>query len=556
MKPGHEVTKSNLNILRWLIATSKGMRLQAALNATLGVVGVALDFAFIYATKWTIDIATDPTQSVSLTPAALCLVGIMVSQILLGYARRWMGQVLNVRAQNIMQRHIFARVLHNEWNGTESRHTGDMLNRLERDVRDITTTITDTLPSTITVAVRFIGAFWFLFSMAPRLALLLAIIAPIFILFSRIYIRRMRAITRQVRNTDSSIQSLMQEGLQHNLVLKTLEHEEETLAQLHTSQNALQHQIKQRTRFSATSSMLINIGFSTGYITTFLWGVYNLQQGTITYGMMIAFIQLVGQIQGPFRDMMRFVPLMTGAFTAGERLMELEDEPMEMKGEPVRFAQGAGIELTDVCYAYKGGHRQILSHFSYTFPAGSRTAILGETGAGKTTLIRLILALVHPQSGSIRIYDAQQSVPISPLTRCNLVYVPQGNTLFSGTVRSNLLMGNPQATEQQMKEALHVACADFILALPYGLDTRCGENGTGLSEGQMQRISIARALLRRGNILLLDEASSALDNDTEQQLLCNLNQWLKPHQTLIFITHRRSVTQLCPRTLHIRRNND
>ncbi len=545
--------KSNSSILRWLMATSRGMRLQASLNATLGIVGVALDFAFIYATKWTIDIATDPSRTLPLTPAALCLVAIIILQIALGYARRWMGQVLNVRAQNIMQRHIFARVLHNEWNGTESRHTGDMLNRLERDVRDITSAITETLPSTLTVAVRFIGAFCFLFSMAPRLALLLAVIAPLFILCSRIYIKRMRTITRQVRNTDSAIQSLMQEGLQHNLVLKTLEHEGETLSQLHTSQSTLQQQVKQRTLFSGTSGALINIGFSSGYLITFLWGAHSLQQGAITYGMMLAFVQLVGQIQGPFRDIMRFVPLMIGAFTAGERLMELEDTPMEEKGEPIRFAQGAGIRLTDVSYTYKGGQREILSHFSYDFPAGSRTAILGETGAGKTTLIRLILALVRPQSGTIHIYDNQQSAPISPLTRCNLVYVPQGNTLFSGTVRSNLLMGNPQATEEQMREALHVACADFILALPHGLDTRCGENGTGLSEGQMQRISIARALLRQGNILLLDEASSALDSDTEQRLLQNLNRWLKPHQTLIFITHRQSVTQLCPRTLHIQR---
>ncbi len=554
MRLGNETMKSNLSILRWLITISQGMRLQAALNATLGIVGVALDFAFIYATKWAIDIATTPSHAMPLTPAALCLVIIMILQIALGFARRWMGQVLNVRAQNIMQQRIFARVLHNEWNGTEAHHTGDLLNRLERDVRDITSAIIGTLPSIITVGVRFLGAFCFLFSMAPRLALLLTVIAPLFILCSRIYVKRMRTITRQMRNTDSTIQSLMQEGLQHNLVIKTLEHEEQTLSQLNDHQSTLQQQIKRRTRFSASSGALINIGFSAGYLITFLWGAHSLQQGAITYGMMIAFVQLVGQIQGPFRDILHFVPQIIGAFTAGERLMELEETPTEAKGEPIRFVQGANIQLSDVCYAYKGGHRQILSHFSYDFPAGSRTAILGETGAGKTTLIRLILAIIRPQSGTISIYDAQQSVSISPLTRCNLVYVPQGNTLFSGTVRSNLLMGNPQASEEQMKEALHVACADFILALPDGLDTRCGENGTGLSEGQMQRISIARALLRQGNILLLDEASSALDCDTEQQLLNNLNQWLKPHQTLIFITHRQSVTQLCPRTLHIRRN--
>lgn len=532
---------------------SRGLRFQASLNALLGITGVGLDFAFIYATKFTIDLATAPQTDASLWPCALLLLGITIGQILLGFARRWMGSVLNTQAQNGMQRRVFERVLRNAWSGVQERHSGDTLNRLERDVSDITNTITDTLPAALTVLVRFVGAFWFLFSMAPRLALVLCVVAPVFILLSRLYVRRMRHLSRLVRNMDSRIQSLMQESLQHLLVVKTLEHEGRTLGQLHDQQSDLLGLIRRRTLFSAGSGTLVNTGFAAGYLITFLWGAHGLQQQAITYGTMLAFIQLVGQIQGPFRDMIRFVPQLISTLTAAERLIELEQTPQEEVGQPIRFAHGVGVRLQDVSYAYPGGHRHILEHFTFDFPTGSRTAIIGETGAGKTTLVRLVLSIIQPQQGQVEFYDAARTTPASPLTRCNLVYVPQGNTLFSGTVRSNLLMGNPMATEQEMHAALQTACADFVLQLPLGLETPCGEGGTGLSEGQMQRISIARALLRQGNILLLDEATSALDSATEQQLIRNLNQWLQPHQTLICITHRPTIQELCPRTLRIER---
>ena len=220
----------------------------------------------------------------------------------------------------------------------------------------------------------------------------------------------------------------------------------------------------------------------------------------------------------------------------------------------VCFPHGAGIRIEDVEYAYDIKKRHIIQHLSFDFPLGSSTAIMGETGAGKTTLIRLILSLLRPQSGRVMIYDEERSVEASSLTRCNLVYVPQGNTLFSGTIRDNLLLGNPEATEDEMREALHLACADFIVERPGGLDEQCGEGGSGLSEGQAQRISIARALLRKGNILLLDEATSALDMETEKQLLHNLSTALRGRHTLIFISHRLAVVEHCDQVLRLERN--
>jgi ABC-type bacteriocin/lantibiotic exporter with double-glycine peptidase domain len=211
-----------------------------------------------------------------------------------------------------------------------------------------------------------------------------------------------------------------------------------------------------------------------------------------------------------------------------------------------------GVRLENVCFAYPDSVSDVLSDFSYDFAPGSRTAIVGPTGVGKSTLIRLLLSLLHQRSGEISLYSADGvvNVPVSAATRRNLVYVPQGNSLFSGTIRDNLLVGNPDATEQQMLEALHTAAADFVQELPYGIDTQCFEKGAGLSEGQAQRIAIARALLRPGRILLLDEFSSALDAQTETLLLERLTA-TRSDRTMIFITHRDRVIDFCDATLSI-----
>ncbi len=537
------------------------MKLQSFINAMSGIIRVGLDFAFIWATKLAIDIATGNISTASFLPqpttlfgAGVLLISIMALQLALGYLGRWIAALLGVEAQNRMQRYIFEHLLRSEWTGIEQRHSGDVLNRLVSDSSTVVSVVTDTIPQALAVLVRLVCAFFFLFSMDAMLAVSVTVILPVFILLSRLYIHKMRAITRKVRQTDSRVQATLQESVQHRLVLKTLERVPLLVTSLSNLQATLRQQVRRRTLFSSTSNLVLNVGFGAAYLFTFLWSVNRLAGGAITFGMMTAFIQLCGQIQGPFRELTRFIPAIISSFTAAERLLELEEAPLEEDGEPIRFKDGAGIRLTDVTFSYDNYSRKILNHVTYDFAPGSMTAILGETGAGKTTLLRLVLALLKPHEGVIEIYDAEgtRAVPVSARTRCNFVYVPQGNSLFSGTLRWNLQMGKPDATDEEIYEALRLACADFVKSLPDGLGTLIGEGGAGLSEGQAQRIAIARALLRQGSILLLDEATSALDQQTEKKLIANLNEHhrqlvVKP--TIIFITHRPAVVEYCSQVI-------
>ena len=277
-----------------------------------------------------------------------------------------------------------------------------------------------------------------------------------------------------------------------------------------------------------------------------------MSAGTLTFGGMTAFLQLVAKIQGPARNLTKLVPAFVSVFTAAERLMELEENPLEEQGEPIDMSDregGVGIRISDVSYAYDDADGRVIDHLSFDFRPNTCTAILGETGAGKTTLIRLILALMRPTDGHVYIYNREKQMDMSPRMRCNIVYVPQGNTLLSGTIRDNLRMGRLDATDQEMMQALQTACAGFVSELPHGLDTSCSEAGGGLSEGQAQRIAIARALLRTGSVMIFDEATSALDPNTERQLLANL---LKDHRhTIIFITHRPAVVDYCDQVLRV-----
>jgi ABC-type bacteriocin/lantibiotic exporter with double-glycine peptidase domain len=536
-------------IFRWLWRALQGNRLQACLNAGIGLLGVVLSLASVWAMQRAIDTASGAREG-SIYWAVGVMALLILGEFALGISRVWVKNILGIKAQNRMQQQMLARLLRSQWQGREAMHSGDIINRLEQDVRQVVTFLTETLPSTLSTLAMFIGAFFYLLQMDTWLAVITVGILPLFVLVSRYYVAKMRQYSRRVRQSDSLVQSLLTETMQHRMLVKTMEADQQMLSRLDHTQTTLRDWVRRRTVFSVISNFFLNAGFSLGYLIAFLWGALRLYAGTITFGQMTAFLQLVYRIQGPARELARLAPAFVSVFTAAERLMELEDTPEEQQGEtPV--SPPCGIRFEQVTYNYGApGQQPILDDLSFDFAPGTCTAIMGETGAGKTTLIRLLLALIRPQQGHIHIYNkVGERQELSPLHRCNFIYVPQGNTLLSGTLRENLQLGNPQATDDQMREALKTACADFVADLPDGLDTRFSELGGGLSEGQAQRIAIARALLRPGSIMLLDEATSALDTDTERQVLQNLLS--QSQLTVIFVTHRQAVVSYCNQVLRL-----
>lgn len=539
-------------ILKWLWQAWRGNRLQAILNALVGLLSVVVSLSQVWAVKHAIDVASGVASGNVYWSVAL-MGGLILCDFALNICGIWISNLLGIKAQNKMQQRMLDRILRSQWNGKERMHSGDVLNRLEMDVSNVVRFLTETIPSSFSTLAMFLGSFCYLASMDWRLSLVITIMIPLFILVSRIYMKRMRRLTREVRDSDSKVQSVLQETIQHRMLIKTLEGDDTMVNKLEDTQSELRQRVVKRTKFSVFSNLILNSGFALGYLIAFLWAALRMSAHTLTFGGMTAFLQLVNRIQGPARSLTKLVPAFVGVFTAAERLMELEENPLEEQGDPVEMSAPCGVRLEDVSYFYEKEKGNIIEHLSFDFKPGSCTAILGETGAGKTTLVRMILALLKPQQGRAIIYNDSEEQELGPLLRTNFVYVPQGNTLMSGSIYNNLRLGKLDATEEEMCEALRMSCADFVFSLPDGLQTVCGERGGGLSEGQAQRIAIARALLRNRNIMLFDEATSALDPETERQLLQNI---LSSHdKTIIFISHRPAVIDYCDQVLRVERTS-
>lgn len=535
-------------IFRWLWHAWKGNRLQAVLNAVIGLASVGVSLSSVWAVQHAIDVASHATEG-NIYWAVALMGGLILCDFALNIGSIWVQNILGIKAQNRMQQQMLDRLLRSEWHGKESRHSGDVLNRLEFDVNSVVNFLTQTLPGALSTLALFLGAFIYLCTLDWRLALVITFMIPLFVLVSKVYLRQMRSLTRDVRNQDSKVQSVLQETVQHRMLIKTLESDDAAVNKLEGTQSVLRRKVVKRTIFSVFSNLVMNFGFALGYLVAFLWAAIGMSNGVLTFGQMTAYLQLVNKIQNPARQLTKLVPAFVSVFTAAERLMELEEDPLEEQGDPIVLDAPCGVRLNNISYAYTDADEDVIHNLNFDFRPGSCTAVLGETGAGKTTIVRMILALLKPQKGRVELYNDKECREMSPRMRANLVYVPQGNTLLSGTIRDNLRLGKLDATDEEMRAALHKACADFVMELPDGLDTQCAEQGGGLSEGQAQRISIARALLRDRSIILFDEATSALDPETERQLLQNLLK--HNNKTIIFITHRLAVVDYCDQTLKI-----
>ncbi len=543
-----------MKYLHWFSKAIKPYRLQLSVTLLCHILLASCAVAFVYTSKKLVDIAVAVLRGTEtgagLTVWALVMVGIVLFRILLNSLRSYLQATTDMKLRNSLRKHIYAILLHLQGNGGERHHSGDVLNRLQEDVRVVSSAFIVSLPNLIGTALQFVAATVFMLILDIRLSIIILIIVPVGLIAGKYITRRIRNLTLDIRRSDSQVQSHLQESVQHISLLQSLEYTDTSASTLDGLQSNLYGNELRRTKFSIISRIFISLAMQAGYLLAFFWGVWGISSGAVTYGMMTAFLQLVGQIQRPLVDMSSQIPSLIHSLASIDRLMELEAQPKEEMGEQQYLTAPVGIRIDNLTFAYPDSSKDIFKDFCYDFKPGDRTAIMGHTGVGKSTLIRLMLSLLKPNEGVVNFYTADEEVPASPTTRCNLVYVPQGNSLFSGTVRDNLLMGDPEATEEQMKAVLHTAAADFVLDLPNGLDTQCFEAGAGLSEGQAQRIAIARALLRPGSVLLLDEFSSALDAETETALMERLTAALPDH-TMIFITHREKIIEYCDSVLRM-----
>lgn len=535
--------------LVWLWKISNGMRLRIALRATCGILHVGVSLLFIWVSKHIIDIATGQTVG-SFSNYALLLISCVIMQLLLSASIRRIEELSFIDLNNKLRQRLFNHVMISRWMGREGIHTGDILNRIERDVSSIADLLCRIIPSVLITLVRLTAAFAFLLYLDIRLAAVLFFIMPIALLISKSYVKKMRKLSKDIRNTDSRLQSFLQENIQHRTLISSLERTNEASENLDSLQDGLYNQIKQRTNFSIFSRSMVQLGFASGYTTAFLWGAMGLINGSISFGTVTAFLQLVNQVQRPIVELGNYIPSFIQGYIAIERLDELTSLEIEEQGTPIKLEGKPGVRIENVSFSYTENEQNIIQNFSHDFTPGSLTAIIGETGVGKSTLMRLLLALLLPDNGKVIFYNNEREVSASPLTRCNIVYVPQGNTLLSGSIRDNLLLGKPDATEDELRQALHIAVADFVYDLPLGLDTQCGELGAGFSEGQAQRIAIARGLLRPGGIMLLDEPTSSLDKDTEQLLLSRLAEQANS-KTVILVTHKEATVQFCTSSIKL-----
>lgn len=543
-----------MKYLRWFLGAAKPFRMRLALTMFCHILIAGCAVGFVYVSKKLVDtavavLAGDETSRTILL-WALVMVAVALFRILLNALRAYLQSTTEIKLKNRLRKRLFNILLHLQSDGGARHHSGDLLSRMQEDVRVVSSAFAVSLPNILGTAFQFLAAFVFLLILDLRLALVIVIIVPLGMLIGKYITSRVRHLTLDIRKSDSQVQSHLQESLQHLSVLQSLEYTDASSATLDGLQGHLYGNELRRTRFSVISRGFMGLALQAGHVIAFIWGVTGISHGTVTYGMMTAFLQLIAQIQRPLVEMASQLPALIHATASIDRLIELESLPREEISESQLLEGVVGVRLEEVTFAYPDAKEPVLSEFSYDFAPGTRTAIVGPTGVGKSTLIRLLLSLLRPQKGRIEVYNGTLASEVSPSLRANLVYVPQGNTLFSGTIRDNLLMGNPEASEEQLAQALHTAAADFVFDLPSGLDTQCFEAGAGLSEGQAQRIAIARALLRPGSILLLDEFSSALDAQTETVLMERLTSRLPDH-TMIFITHREKIIDYCDSILRL-----
>ncbi|WP_026665767.1 ABC transporter ATP-binding protein [Butyrivibrio sp. FC2001] len=449
-----------------------------------------------------------------------------------------------------IRKQVFDKLLFSEWLGTQHFHTGDMMTRMTSDAGNVANGMVNVVPEIIVLIIQLIAVFFTLYVNSPFLAIFALFLTPGGVILAFIIGRKLKRLQIKVQESETAYRSFIQESLANILVVKAFSNEDIFSDKLVGLRENRFFWVWKKTKLSIGSNVVLNGTFQLGYMIAFVYAAGQIARGEITFGTMTLFLTLFGRVQAPIAALARQLPGVVSIFAAAGRIMDIQDIPLENRLESVEMKGAVGVEVSDVSFAY--AKEEILHDVSFDIKPGEFVAIIGKSGIGKTTLIRVLMNFINAKKGTIEYFDEHGTrTEASASVREFVSYVPQGNTLFSGTIRDNVLMGKLDATEEEMWEALDMAvCREFIEKLPDGIDTVIGEKGVGISEGQAQRIALARALIRKSPFVILDEATSALDEQTEFELLQRLGE-LSPKPTCLLITHRTSVLKYCSRELMI-----
>lgn len=533
--------------IKWAWSITRGYRSALLVYFVLELLAITFSLLFVLWSKQAIDIATQSSTANLKTALALVVSSLLLVLILRGISS-WLNERTRIRMGLKLQYQMIDEQMMSAWQVAKSWHSGDIQVRIYSDCNEVVGMIAHSGVSFLLTLIQLLTSFVFLWTMDPMLAFIVVAITPLFLL-SKLYFKKMRRLSREVKQEESNFGEVMQENLRFRMLIRAMDLLKGRRKKLEQSQASIYRLKTEQMNFSTLTQVAMKLTINIGYLLTFIWGVYRLHVGQISFGTMTAFLQLVGRIQTPILTLFGFVPLFIRFRTSIERLMELTSGGKESIVESEKLSGLKAILIEQLTFRY--ADYKVIDGLNIEVRVGQPTAILGASGKGKTTLIRLLLAVLQAEKGRICLEDASQIYLLTAGHRINFAYVPQGNSLFSGTIKENLLMGGMFVDEKRIQYAIWLACAEFIYDLPKGIDTVIGESGYGLSEGQAQRIAIARAMIRDGDIWLFDEITSALDREIADKLVDRILQEGKD-KICLFVTHDFKLAENCKQTIYMK----
>ena len=560
-KPGEYAAlfRSMTKEWKWLLRYISKYRLQIFLYIVIGILSTLMGLGASVASKYLIDSVVTHNND-TIVKSACMAIGFALTQILISSATSRVATVVGTKVSNEIRSNVYEHIVFSRWEDINRYHSGDLLNRIEGDVGAISSSIVSFIPGIFTRLTQFIGCLAVVLYYDPIMALFAFMSTPFLALTSRVSAKMMRKYNKESREMNGKILSFYSESIQNLQTLKEFDITKRYVNQLKDYLFAYRKLRLDHGKFSLVMTMGLSvIGLIVSY-SCYGWGVWRLWQGAITYGTMTLFLQISGQLTSSFSALVSLMPTAISIATAAGRIMEITDLPVEGHEddpEAEKMADSAhknGISLVcdKLTYTYPDGDNPVVRDISFFVNPGETIALVGPSGEGKTTILRLILGLVEPDSGKMTMKTCDsEEIKVSESTRRFCSYVPQGNAVFSGCIADNLRIVRPEATDEELVTALKTADAwSFVEKLPEGINTQISEKGTNFSEGQIQRISIARALLREAPVLVMDEATSALDAQTEETVLANIMKSY-PNRTCVITTHRPSMLQYCDRVYRV-----